>query len=167
MDVRVLDGGLQAWTRLGGRLKQGESTPDPGDITVQAGTIPVLDADGAAAMARSGILLDARAEERYSGEIEPVDPVAGHVPGAISAPTEENLDDAGRFRNAVVLRERFTKLGADGTRPVGVYCGSGVTAAHEILALAVVGVEAALYAGSWSSWVGDPSRPVATGAEPG
>jgi thiosulfate/3-mercaptopyruvate sulfurtransferase len=108
-----------------------------------------------------------RAGRRYRGEIEPVDPVAGHVPGAVSAPTEENLDDVGRFRDEAALRARFAERGVDGTRPVGVYCGSGVTAAHEILALAVVGIEAALYAGSWSSWVADPSRPVATGPEPG
>jgi thiosulfate/3-mercaptopyruvate sulfurtransferase len=166
-DVRVLDGGLQAWNRLSGTIEKGEQTPEPGDITVQPGSIPVLDADGTAATARTGILLDARAAQRYRGEVEPIDPVAGHVPGALSAPTEDNLDDSGQFRDVTALRERFTKLGVDGTCPVGVYCGSGVTAAHEILALATVGIEAALYAGSWSSWVGDPSRPVATGQAPG
>jgi thiosulfate/3-mercaptopyruvate sulfurtransferase len=169
--VRVLDGGLAAWARAGGRLEQAgpesEPTPDPGDVTVVPGQLPVLDTDGAAALARSGILLDARSGERYRGEVEPLDPVAGHVPGAVSAPTEDNLDADGRFLDGPALRERFSRLGVDGTRPVGVYCGSGVTAAHEVLALAVVGVEAALYAGSWSAWIGDPARPVAVGALPG
>jgi thiosulfate/3-mercaptopyruvate sulfurtransferase len=165
--ARVLDGGLAAWTQAGGRLEQAEPAPEPGDVTVVPGQLPVLDTDGAAALARSGILLDARSGQRYRGEAEPIDPVAGHVPGAVSAPTEDNLDAGGRFRDGPALRERFIRLGVDGNRPVGVYCGSGVTAAHEVLALAVVGVEAALYAGSWSAWIGDPARPVAVGALPG
>jgi thiosulfate/3-mercaptopyruvate sulfurtransferase len=165
-DVRVLDGGLQAWIRVGGRLEHGGRTAESGDITVEAGRMPVLDADGAESTAKNGTLLDARAGERYRGDVEPIDPVAGHVPGAICAPTDENLDEEGRFRDPSALCERFAELGVTANRPVGVYCGSGVTAAHEILALAAIGVEAALYAGSWSSWVGDPGRPVATGAAP-
>jgi thiosulfate/3-mercaptopyruvate sulfurtransferase len=96
-----------------------------------------------------------------------VDPVAGHIPGAVSAPTSENLDKEGRFLDAEALRSRFAALGVSGAVPVGVYCGSGVTAAHEVLALELAGVRAALYAGSWSEWVSDPSRPVAVGPEPG
>jgi thiosulfate/3-mercaptopyruvate sulfurtransferase len=132
-------------------------------VTLRPGGMPVVDADKAADLARSGTLLDARAVERYRGDIEPVDPVAGHIPGAVSAPTTDNLDRNGRFLAAELLRERFIELGVDQTAPVGVYCGSGVTAAHEVAALAITGIDAALYPGSWSQWCNDPSRPVSTG----
>ncbi len=118
-------------------------------------------ADAAAALpGAGGVLLDARAGERYRGEVEPVDPVAGHVPGAVSAPTTDTLAD-GRFRTD--LAEHFAGLGVRPGTTVGVYCGSGVTAAHEVAALAVAGIDAALWPGSWSEWSADPSRPVATG----
>jgi thiosulfate/3-mercaptopyruvate sulfurtransferase len=165
--VQVLDGGLAAWVAHAGPLQQGTMTIEPGDLRVTAGGLPVVDADGAAALARTGVLLDARAGERYRGEVEPIDPVAGHVPGAINAPTDDNLGEAGRFHGPARLRDRFAALGVDAAGPVGVYCGSGVTATHEILALAAVGIDAALYSGSWSSWVADPTRPVVTGAAPG
>ncbi|MEV0847147.1 sulfurtransferase [Streptomyces sp. NPDC049954] len=160
-DVRVLDGGLPAWA---GPLETGAPAPEPGDFTPRPGALPTLDADAAAALAGSGVLLDARAGERYRGEVEPIDPVAGHIPGALSAPTGENLDAAGRFRPAAELAERFGALGVREGTPVGVYCGSGVSAAQEILALRIAGFEAALYPGSWSEWSADPKRPVATGA---
>lgn len=166
-DVRLLDGGIAAWTAQGLALEPGEVTPEPGDVVVRAGGMPVLDADEAAALADgAGVLLDARAGERYRGEVEPVDPQAGHVPGAISAPTTENLRPDGRFLSTADLRRRFADLGvpAGGDPAVGVYCGSGVTASHEVAALAVAGVPAALYPGSWSQWSNDPSREVATGA---
>ncbi|WP_372462226.1 sulfurtransferase [Nocardia rosealba] len=159
-NVRILDGGLPAWTASGGELATGaEPDPTPGDLVVRPGALPVIDADAAAKW--SGVLLDARAGERFRGEVEPVDPQAGHIPGAVSAPTAENLYPTGHFRTAEELRERFAEFG-DG--PVAVYCGSGVTAAHEIAALAVAGIDAALYPGSWSQWSNDPKRPVATGA---
>ncbi|CAM5335395.1 Thymidine kinase [Streptomyces aurantiogriseus] len=126
----------------------------------------LLDADGAAALARSGVLLDARAGERYRGEIEPIDRVGGHIPGAVSAPTTENVGPDGRFLPAEDLKDRFKALGASEGTEVGVYCGSGVSAAHEVLALAVAGIPAALYVGSWSEWSSDPSRPVAVGPDP-
>jgi len=140
-----------------------DATPQvaPGTFTAEPGGMPLLDADGAARIAKEGLLLDARPAHRYRGEEETVDPVAGHIPGAISAPTAENSLPNGRFRPVEELQERFAELGVDGTRPVGVYCGSGVTAAHEVLALELVGVSAALYVGSWSDWITDPSRPVA------
>jgi thiosulfate/3-mercaptopyruvate sulfurtransferase len=132
-------------------------------VTLTGGGMPVLTADEAAALAAGeGVLLDARAGERYRGEIEPIDLRAGHVPGAVSAPTADNLD-AGRFRTAAVLSDRFTSLGVQPGTTVGVYCGSGVTAAHLVAALAEAGVEAALWPGSWSQWSADPRRPVATG----
>lgn len=159
-DVRILDGGLPAWTRDGGELATGVAPdPAPGDVELAPGALPVIDADTVARW--NGVLLDARATERYRGDTEPVDPRAGHIPGAISAPTAENLTADGCFRPPELLRERFAGLG---TGPVAVYCGSGVTATHQIAALAVVGVEAALYPGSWSQWSHDPKRPVATGA---
>ncbi|MBY8863745.1 sulfurtransferase [Nocardia sp. CA2R105] len=157
-DVRILDGGLPAWAQSGGEIATGsESDPAPGDVVLTAGALPVIDADGAATW--EGLLLDARAGERYRGEVEPVDPRAGHIPGAVSAPTAENLTPEGAFKSADQLRARFAELG---TGPVAVYCGSGVTAAHQIAALAAAGIEATLYPGSWSQWSSDPQRPVAT-----
>ena len=167
--VRVLDGGFAAWAAAGLPVATGAPPASPpGDFLATPGGLPVLDAAGAAVLARSGILLDARAAERYRGESEPVDPVAGHIPGAVSAPTFANVGPDGAWRTPEELRERFAALGVRrGGPPVGAYCGSGVTAAHEVLALALVGVRAALYAGSWSEWVTDPARSVATGADAG
>lgn len=162
-DVRVLDGGLASWI---GELSTMTPHPDEGDFTPEPGALPLLDADAAAALARSGLLLDARAAERYRGDVEPIDLVGGHIPGAVSAPTTENIGADGRFLPAGLLASRFSGLGiAEGTE-VGVYCGSGVSAAQEVLALEIAGYRAALYAGSWSEWSRDPSRPVATGPDP-
>ncbi|MBH0029279.1 hypothetical protein I6F53_20245, partial [Pseudoalteromonas sp. SWN29] len=122
--------------------------------------------DDAASLPANGVLLDARAGERYRGETEPIDPRAGHIPGAISAPTSANLDDAGHFLDPDTLRERYEALGVSVDRAVGVYCGSGVTAAHDALALTVAGFRPALFPGSWSAWANQPERPVATGATP-
>ncbi|MFE9846365.1 sulfurtransferase [Streptomyces goshikiensis] len=167
--VRVLDGGLAAWTAAGGVVSADAVSPAEGDFKPTPGGLGLLDADGAAALAREGILLDARAGERYRGEVEPIDRVGGHIPGAVSAPTTENVGPDGRFLPGAELRARFAGLGVtaeDEGRPVGVYCGSGVSGAHEVLALEVAGVAAALYAGSWSEWSSDPERPVATGPLP-
>ncbi|MEV5942407.1 sulfurtransferase [Streptomyces sp. NPDC051994] len=161
-DVRVLDGGLAAWT---GGLSTEIPTPAEGDFRPAPGAVKLLDADAAADLARSGLLLDARAGERYRGDVEPIDRVGGHIPGAVSAPTTENVGPDGRFLPADELAARFKALGAADSE-VGVYCGSGVSGAHEVLALAVAGIPAALYAGSWSEWSSDESRPVATGSEP-
>ncbi|MEU2508117.1 sulfurtransferase [Streptomyces sp. NPDC007863] len=162
-DVRVLDGGLAAWP---GELSTAVPEPEPGDFTPKPGGLRLLDADEAAALARSGLLLDARAAERYRGDVEPIDRVGGHIPGAHSAPTTENVAGDGLFLAADALRERFEGLGAVAAGEVGVYCGSGVSGAHEVLALELAGIPAALYAGSWSEWSSDPSRPVATGPDP-
>ncbi|MEU5599421.1 sulfurtransferase [Streptomyces sp. NPDC020298] len=162
-DVRVLDGGLPAWE---GPLSTDVPAPAQGDFEPLPGTVGLLDADAAAALARSGVLLDARAAERYRGDVEPIDRVGGHIPGAVSAPTAENVAADGRFLPAEELRARFKNLGVSQDAEVGVYCGSGVSAAHEALALAVAGIPAALYVGSWSEWSSDPSRPVATGPDP-
>jgi thiosulfate/3-mercaptopyruvate sulfurtransferase len=163
-DVRLLDGGYQSWLDAGGPVSIETPQPRAGDFVATPGAMPVLDAAGAAALADHGVLLDARAGERYRGEDEPVDPVAGHIPGAVSAPTHDNVSPDGTFQAPENLRSRFEALGvAEPDADVGVYCGSGVTAAHEVLALHLIGVEAALYPGSWSEWVSDPTRPVATG----
>ena len=168
--VRVLDGGFRAWTAEGEPVSSGPPLlAAAGDFTASPGHLALLDADGAAVMASTGLLLDARTGERYRGQSEPIDPVAGHIPGAVSAPTADNVHPDGTFLAAADLTARFTALGAApppaprGPAPaVGVYCGSGVTAAHEVLALAIAGISAALYVGSWSDWITDPARPVAT-----
>ncbi|WP_030897404.1 MULTISPECIES: sulfurtransferase [unclassified Streptomyces] len=165
--VTLLDGALGAWRVAGLPTEAGEpEAPTPGDIVLTPGRLPVLDADAAAEVARDGVLLDARAAERYRGESEPVDPRAGHIPGALSAPTGDNLNPDGTFRDVEELAVRFTALGADDATEVGVYCGSGVTAAHQIAALAHAGIPAALYPGSWSAWSADPHRPAVLGELP-
>jgi thiosulfate/3-mercaptopyruvate sulfurtransferase len=169
--VRVLDGGLAAWD---GPLESGEPErsvpgdfrPVPGGAHAGADAPGLLDADGAAARARSGVLLDARAAERYRGDVESIDRVGGHIPGALSAPTTDNVAEDGCFLPAEALAARFGALGVSQGRAVGVYCGSGVSGAHEVLALAVAGIPADLYVGSWSEWSADGARPVATGPEP-
>ncbi|HEY3683906.1 MAG TPA: sulfurtransferase [Streptosporangiaceae bacterium] len=189
-DVRVLDGGFPAWTAAdsppgtasgapldpaAGRplgtaaarpLDTTVPTPAAGDFIATPGAMPYLDADGAAEVARTGLLLDARAPERYRGESEPVDPVAGHIPGAKNAPTSDDLAPNGRFHTPATLSAHYTALGASEDIPVATYCGSGVSAARELLALTIAGIPAALYVGSWSNWLATP-HPVATGPEPG
>ncbi|MER7199405.1 sulfurtransferase [Streptomyces sp. CB01635] len=166
-DVTLLDGALSAWRSAGQPLESGAPADQaPGDIVLRPGGLPVTDADGAAELVARGLLLDARAAERYRGEVEPVDPRAGHIPGAVSAPTGENLAADGTFLPAEVLRKRFASRGAAEAARVGVYCGSGVTAAHQIAALALAGFDATLFPGSWSSWSADPARPAVTGPLP-
>jgi thiosulfate/3-mercaptopyruvate sulfurtransferase len=158
-DVRVLDGGWTAWLDAGGVREEGWATPEqPGDFTADPGHLPVVDAEDVLAVE---VLVDARAHERYAGEHEPIDPVAGHVPGAVNVPTNDNLGPDGRFKSPEELRRTYAAVGAVAGADVAAYCGSGVTACHNLLALAVVRVPAALYAGSWSDWVSDPGRPVA------
>jgi thiosulfate/3-mercaptopyruvate sulfurtransferase len=163
--VSMLDGGLLAWTRARHPVEVGDVVPVPGDAVARFGHLPVLGLDEVGELPVTGVLLDARAAERYRGEVEPVDPKAGHIPGAVSAPTAANLDDDGRFRSAEDLRARFAELGVQPGTAVGAYCGSGVTAAHEVAALAIAGIDAALFPGSWSQW-SNADRPVATGADP-
>jgi len=163
--VSVLDGGLAAWVAAGGAVTTGTEAPAPGDLIPAPGAMPVLQAAHALALARSGILLDARAPERFRGDSEPIDAVAGHIPGARNRPTTQNLDASGRFQSPDVLRRAFGELGVTAGAEVGTYCGSGVTAAHQVLALELAGFSAALYPGSWSEWITDPGRPVATGPE--
>ncbi|MFY1633120.1 sulfurtransferase [Solwaraspora sp. WMMB335] len=167
--VWVLDGGYPAWLATGQPVTTEVPAPVPGDVTVCVGGLPVLDATAAGRLAgRGGLLFDVRTPERYRGEAEPVDPVAGHIPGAVNLPTGVHVDEAGRLHDAATLTDRFVTAGLRPDTPVGAYCGSGVTAAHTVLALHRAGrTDAALYAGSWSEWITDPQRPVATGEAPG
>lgn len=162
--VRVLNGGIAAWQAADQPVTTATSTPQPGDFVAAPGVLPVLGADGAARIAAEGMLLDVRAGERYRGELEPVDPVAGHIPGAVNAPDTASTDADGLLLPADELRQYYAALGVRTERPVAVYCGSGVTAAHAVLTLEAAGFAGAgLYPGSWSEWVADPTRPVATG----
>jgi thiosulfate/3-mercaptopyruvate sulfurtransferase len=170
--VRVLDGGYRAWVDAGGSVTVTDVAAAPGDFTVRPGGMPAVDADGAASLARDGVLIDVRTPERYRGEQEPVDPVAGHIPGAVNVPVAETARPDGTFKDPGELAKLFAQAGAAGVHdsvsvgvhgspPVGAYCGSGVTAARGVLALALAGIPAALYVGSWSNWITDPTRPVA------
>jgi thiosulfate/3-mercaptopyruvate sulfurtransferase len=167
--VRVLDGGYRAWMAAGQPSQQAASAAAPGDFHARPGHMPLLSAAEAAALGRSGRLLDARAGERYRGDAEPIDPVAGHIPGALSVPATGNVTEDGHLLSQADLRERFAAAGlpADPATGLGAYCGSGVTAAHAVLALSIAGIPASLYAGSWSHWITDPGRPVASGPDPG
>lgn len=162
-NIYLLDGGLAAWRAAHLPLGEGEEENEPGDAVVHFGAKATIDSDGAAAW--DGILLDARAGERFRGESEPIDPRAGHIPGAVSAPTSENLAADAHFLPAEELRARFAALGVGQGAEVAVYCGSGVTAAHQIAALEIAGFTAALYPGSWSAWSNQAGRPVATGPD--
>jgi len=160
-DVRVLDGGWAAWTRAGGAVQTDTPRIVPGDFTADPGDLPVLEVHEVLDFVAKHTLVDARAPERFRGDVEPVDPVAGRIPGAVNVPTGANVREDGTFRPAEELRAVYGSL-LQGDE-VAAYCGSGVTAAHDVLALAVAGIDAALYPGSWSEWVADPSRPVETG----
>jgi len=164
-DVFLLDGGLAAWRQAGFELEAGEECPSLGDVRLEPGQMPLLRLDEIDGFIGTGVLLDARAGERYRGEKEPVDPKAGHIPGALSAPTAENLGADSRFLPAAQLRARFRSLGVADGHPIAVYCGSGINAAHEIAALAHAGLEAALFPGSWSQW-SQLDMPAAVGRTP-
>lgn len=180
IDVRLLDGAWPAWVAAGLPVETGDRPTNadvnirhagnagtPNDLALVGGHMPQLSLDEVTAWAREAVLLDARAAERYSGETEPIDPRAGHVPGALSAPTTDNLDTDGRFLPTPALRERFAALGipADSVR-VAAYCGSGITASHTLFALELAGHRGALFPGSWSQWANHPELPVATGPQP-
>lgn len=170
-EVAVLDGGLPAWQQSRYPLTPEVPTPRAGDFAAGASLVTMVAATDLVANlgSRERLVVDARAAERYRGETEPLDPVAGHIPGAANRPTGLNLRPDGRFKPAQALREEFERVLA-GRMPATVVnsCGSGVSACHNLLAMEVAGLSgAALYPGSWSEWVADRSRPVATGAEAG
>lgn len=167
--VSVLDGGWPAWQAAGGPEEAGETRVTPASFTPRPNGAMVVDAAAVERLRRDprALLLDARAAERYEGRVEPVDPRAGHIPGAVSAPYAGNLRPDGTLLSADELRARYDALGAGRAEQVVCYCGSGVTAAHNVLALHLAGRESLLYEGSWSDWSGDPARPAATGPERG
>ena len=165
--VYLLDGGVVSWHRAGLALEGGARTPVPGSIELSWDRMPVLQMWDVPAVVAEGRLLDARAKERYRGDREPVDPQAGHIPGAVNAPATENLTEEGTFRAPADLRAGFESLGVRRGAPVAVYCGSGVSAAHDVVALELAGYHAALYPGSWSQWSSTKGSPVAVGPQPG
>jgi thiosulfate/3-mercaptopyruvate sulfurtransferase len=170
--ARVLDGGLTAWTDAGMPLERGDGPPPRDEAAssrsgaaVTTGERPTLDVDAAAALPAHGTLVDVRAAERFRGEVEPLDPRAGHIPGAVNAPAAALFAADGRLPDDDTIRGAL-RPALDGDGPVGVYCGSGVSATRALLALAVLEVDASLFPGSWSAWSNDPDRPVATGPAP-
>jgi thiosulfate/3-mercaptopyruvate sulfurtransferase len=168
--VAVLDGGLKAWIAAGGRLETGEeksiaALPAGERIQARVDADAVIDTADIAAFleAPEHLLVDARAPERYAGSVEPIDAVAGHIPGAVNHPFSTNLAPDGRFLPAAELKRRWeARLDGREASQVAAMCGSGVTACHNLLGLEVAGLPGArLYAGSWSEWIRDPNRPVA------
>ena len=165
--VALLDGGLPKWQREQRPLTADLPQVTPKVFTAQVRHDMVVDTDAVltATSTHAALIVDARAEMRFIGEIEPLDPVAGHVPGAKNLPFDDNLALDGTLLPAAELRERYTEL-LDGKSPEQVIhmCGSGVTTCHNLLAMEIAGLKGGkLYAGSWSEWVADPSRPVAKG----
>lgn len=164
--VRVLDGGLRAWQAAGLPLETGSVTPAAGTVTLQAIGADALSIDEAAALPNAGVLIDVRAPERYRGESEPLDPVAGHIPGAVNLPLGAHFGADGTLLGADALRANFASIGVAPGTPVAAYCGSGIAATHTALVLTELGIDAKVFPGSWSQWSTTPGRPVATGAEP-
>jgi thiosulfate/3-mercaptopyruvate sulfurtransferase len=167
--VSLLDGGWPAWQAAGYTSESDAPAIAAGSFTAVPHPAMVVDAEAVDRLRRDPrtLLLDARATERYEGSVEPIDAQAGHIPGARSAPFAGNLRADGTLKSADELRDRYLTLGADAAESVVCYCGSGVTAAHDIFALHLAGrTDALLYEGSWSDWSSDPTRPVATGQEP-
>ncbi|MGH3746228.1 MAG: sulfurtransferase [Micromonosporaceae bacterium] len=163
-DVRVLEGGFPAWVEHGFEVSRDIAVPTPSDLVVRPGQMPAVDASGAAELARAGRLIDVRAAERYRGEQEPIDTVAGHIPGAVNRPAQEAGADGQMLPREQLRRDHA--LDAAPEEPVGVSCGSGITAARTVLAMTAAGQSPALYVGSWSDWITDPDRPVSTGPNP-
>jgi thiosulfate/3-mercaptopyruvate sulfurtransferase len=164
-NVHILDGGYNAWktANLPSSNNVVTRAAHAGDVVLTPGHMPTINADEAAALAKQSKLLDARPRASYVGE--PGKPATGHIPGAIHAPSGGNIAE-GKFKSDDELRASFASLGADGSAQIGVYCGSGNSAAHAVAAMSAIGLAPALYVGSWSAWSADPSRPVATGPEP-
>ena len=161
-DVAVLDGGVAAWREAGGVLTAAPPAPAPTRYPLHAVAMATVDADAVRAGLGRLRLVDARAGERFRGEVEPLDRAAGHIPGALNRPFKDNLGPDGCFKPREHLRDEWSSIAADG--PVVHYCGSGVTACHNLLAAAHAGLaEGALYTGSWSEWSSDPTRPQAKG----
>jgi len=167
-EAALLDGGIERWIAESGDLEHGSSVTTPVVRSARDWPLGAL-ADAVEVqqhLTGGGVVIDSRDPARYAGEIEPIDPVAGHVPGAVNLLFADNLDSDGRFRSTDELRARFAPVIGEDDRPI-VYCGSGVTACHNALAMEHAGVGLPrVYVGSWSGWLADPEHPVATGTEP-
>lgn len=167
IDVRVLAGGIRAWKAAGLPVDTDDVAAEVGDVVLDEIGGEALTIDEAAAFPASGVLLDVRAPERYSGETEPLDPVAGHIPGAVNLPTGRHLDSEGKILDHTTVLKTFASVGVTPGSSAAAYCGSGITAAHTVLVLDEVGIEAKVFPGSWSQWSNTPGRPIATGDQPG
>ncbi|GAA2538854.1 sulfurtransferase [Microbacterium mitrae] len=164
-NVRVLDGGMKAWRAANGELETGEGVvPEPSDVEITSLHVG-LSVGEAAVWPEEGTLVDVRVPERYRGETEPLDPIAGHVPGAVNLPGVRYLAEDGTLRSPEEIQAAFAEVSAG--KPVALYCGSGITAAQAALAAASAGIDVELFPGSWSAWSNTPGAPIATGAETG
>ncbi|WP_091228132.1 sulfurtransferase [Microbacterium sp. 3J1] len=167
VDVRVLDGGIRAWTAAGLPVTTDDVQVEAGDVVLAEIGGDAISIDEASAFPEAGVLLDVRAPERYRGDHEPLDPIAGHIPGAVNLPMAAHLDAEGRILDLHTLQATFAAVGVEQGTPVAAYCGSGITAAHTALVLDEAGIAAKVFPGSWSQWSNTPGRPVARGDQPG
>ncbi|MGW8482023.1 sulfurtransferase [Microbacterium sp. NPDC055903] len=166
VEVRVLDGGIRSWVSEGLPLEGGDVRPEPGDVVLgESGALGVA-IDDVERFLDGGVLLDVRTPEQYSGAQTSLDPIGGHIPGAVNLPAMATVTGDGRLREPDALRRIFATAGIDGRTPVAVYCGSGVAAMHTALALEQSGIRAHVYTGSWSEWSNRRGRPVAVGILP-
>ena len=166
VDVRVLDGGIRGWVAEGLPLEPGDVLPEEGDVVLIASDEGRIELEDVEAFARTGVLLDVRTPEQYSGAQSSLDPVGGHIPGAVNLPAMAVLDGDGRLRHPDALRRVFANVGVREGVPVAVYCGSGIASTHTALALEQAGIEAVVYSGSWSEWSNHRGLPVAVGILP-
>ena len=167
VDVRVLDGGIRAWTAAGLPVATDDVEVEPGDVVLDEIGADAISIDEAASFPETGVLLDVRAPERYRGDHEPLDPIAGHIPGALNLPMAAHLNSEGKILDVHTLQATFAAVGVTAGTPVAAYCGSGITAAHTALVLDEAGIEAKVFPGSWSQWSNTPGRAVAVGEKPG
>lgn len=167
LDVRVLDGGFRAWVASGQRLERSDRAAIPSDLELPVGAGGLADIEDAARAPRRGVLLDVRAPQHYRGQIGGVDPVAGHIPGAVNLPTVTHIAPDGFLRGPAEIRAALAAVGVEHDTEVVITCSSGIASAHTALAFAVAGYpDARVFPGSWSQWSRDRGRPVATGPSP-
>jgi len=166
LEVRVLDGGLRAWVGHGYPLERGDFAPSRGNARLTAADPGAVTMDEAARAPIEGYLIDVRAPEHYRGLAPGLDPVAGHIPGALNIPVIAHIARDGTFRSPAEIRAVLDAFGIDASRPITLYCGAGISSAHSALAYAEAGIETTIYPGSWSQWSRSPRRPVAVGRTP-
>lgn len=166
VDVRVLDGGLRAWIQSGRRLDTGDFAPAAGDVVLTDDDPGVATIDDAARAPVDGVLVDVRAPQHYRGVAPSVDPIGGHVPGAVNLPAVTHIAADGRLKSAAEIRAAAASVGVEPEVPVIIYCSSGIASTHSALALSEAGIESRVFPGSWSQWSRSPGRPVAVGTHP-